>query len=193
MDPTSRAKIPTQWGVFEMITYGSSLDDPMPHLALIHHKTGGSENILTRIHSECLTGDLFGSLRCECGSQLRQSLVQIGEQGGILIYLRQEGRGIGLIEKLKAYQLQDTGLNTVDANIHLGHDPDERTYDLAVRILENLGIRSIRLLTNNPQKIKAIEDSEIELTERIPIIIKSSHNNLRYLETKKKILGHLLD
>lgn len=192
MEAISRAMIPTKWGVFEMIAYASDPGDPMPHLALVHEKTP-AQDVLVRIHSECLTGDIFESNRCECGTQLRSSLDQISEEGGIVVYLRQEGRGIGLIEKLKAYQLQDVGYNTVDANLQLGHAPDERSYDLAVRILKDLGVESIRLLTNNPDKIKAIEDSEIKLVERVPLIIKSTQDNLQYLETKKKIMGHLLD
>jgi 3,4-dihydroxy 2-butanone 4-phosphate synthase/GTP cyclohydrolase II len=176
-----------------MITYGSTEYDPMPHLALVHLPLKSNENVLVRIHSECLTGDLFQSTRCECGAQLRSSLEQIGQNGGVIIYLRQEGRGIGLIEKLKAYQLQDEGYNTVDANVQLGHAPDERSYDLAVQILKDRGIRSIRLLTNNPDKIRAIEESEIKLVERVPLIIKTNQDNKHYMETKKTILGHLLD
>lgn len=192
MKAISRATIPTRWGVFEMVAYATDESDPMPHLALIHEKFS-LENVLVRIHSECLTGDLFESYRCECGTQLRSALEQIGREGGIIIYLRQEGRGIGLIEKLKAYQLQDIGYNTVDANVQLGHAPDERSYDLAVQILHDLGVRSIKLLTNNPDKIKAIEQSDIKLIERVPLIIKSTDANVQYLETKKRIMGHLLD
>lgn len=192
MRAISRAIIPTKWGVFEMVTYSSYDSDPMPHLAMVHEKAG-RENVLVRIHSECLTGDLFESFRCECGAQLRASLEQIGREGGIIIYLRQEGRGIGLIEKLKAYQLQDVGFNTVDANVQLGHAPDERSYDLAVQILNDLEVKSIKLITNNPDKIKAIEESDIELICRVPLIIESNEGNMQYLETKKKILGHLLD
>ena len=193
MEPTSQAMIPTKWGLFQMITYGASEQDPMPHLALISQPHPEKQNVLVRIHSECLTGDLFQSSRCECGAQLRSSLEQIGNVGGIIIYLRQEGRGIGLIEKLKAYQLQDNGYNTVDANVQLGHAPDERSYDLAVQILEDLQIKSIRLLTNNPEKIKAIEDSSIGLVERVPLIITPTQENEHYMQTKKTILGHLLD
>ena len=189
----SSAKIPTPWGEFKLIAYGTDDHDAMPHLALLHEKTQGTENVLVRIHSECMTGDLFGSARCECGSQLRQSLDLISQEGGIVIYLRQEGRGIGLIEKLKAYELQDTGLDTVEANVQLGHAPDERSFDLGVKILSDLGITSIRLLTNNPDKIKAIEDSQIELLERVPIIIKTNAENEQYMDTKKRVLGHLLD
>lgn len=192
MDAISRAVIPTKWGVFEMIAYATDPNEPMPHLALVHEKTP-ADSVLVRIHSECLTGDIFESTRCECGSQLRSSLDLISQEGGIVVYLRQEGRGIGLIEKLKAYKLQDIGYNTVDANVQLGHAPDERSYDLAVQILKDLDVRSIRLLTNNPDKIRAIEESDIKLIERVPLIIKSTRENLQYLETKKRIMGHLLD
>ena len=193
MKSMSKAMIPTPWGQFEMIAYGTSEEDLMPHLALIHEKTAGKEEVLVRIHSECMTGDLFQSRRCECGTQLRKSLDMIAEEGGIVVYLRQEGRGIGLIQKLKAYGLQDQGLDTVAANIELGHAPDERSYDLGVQILKDLGITSIRLLTNNPDKIKAIEQSSIILTERVPIVITPNADNAGYMMTKKKILGHLLD
>lgn len=184
--------IPTPWGVFEIIAYASTDDERMPHLALVHEKFS-RDNVLVRIHSECFTGDLFQSSRCECGAQLRSSLDQIAHEGGLIIYLRQEGRGIGLIDKLKAYQLQDIGYDTIDANVQLGHAPDERSYDLAVEILKDLEVKSIRLLTNNPDKIKAIEESEIDLLQRVPLIIKTTDENLRYMETKKKIMGHLLD
>ncbi|MDH3648090.1 MAG: GTP cyclohydrolase II [Saprospiraceae bacterium] len=193
MKALSRSVIPTRWGKFEIVAYGTDYNDPMPHLALIHSQQQEQENVLVRIHSECMTGDLFESTRCECGSQLRKSFEQIAEQGGIIIYLRQEGRGIGLIEKLRAYELQDAGLNTVEANMELGHAPDERSFDLGIQILEDLGIRSIRLLTNNPEKIKAIEGSSIELKERIPLIIEPTKENQDYIQTKKNLLGHMLD
>ncbi|MCL4116870.1 UNVERIFIED_CONTAM: hypothetical protein GTU68_041363 [Idotea baltica] len=195
MKAISSATIPSDWGQFELIAYGSTPEDMMPHLALVfpQQTQGDSDNVLVRIHSECLTGDLFSSARCECGAQLRSSLGQVGREGGIIIYLRQEGRGIGLIEKLKAYNLQDAGLDTVDANIKLGHAPDERSFDLAVQMLQDLNVKSIRLLTNNPEKIKAIEDSDIQLVERVPLIIKTTKENQKYMDTKKTILGHLLD
>ncbi len=189
----SKATIPTDWGSYKVLAYGENAADQMPHLALIHESTKGKENILVRIHSECMTGDLFQSHRCECGAQLHRSLELIQKEGGILIYLRQEGRGIGLIEKLKAYRLQDQGLDTVEANVQLGHAPDERSFDLGVQILQDLTIRSIRLITNNPDKIKAIEESSIELLERVPIVIEPSESNKLYMQTKKKVLGHLLD
>lgn len=193
MKAMSKATIPTDWGAFEIIAYGDHEDDQMPHLAMIHENTTVKESVLVRIHSECMTGDLFQSHRCECGAQLHRSLELLSEQGGILVYLRQEGRGIGLIEKLKAYELQDQGLDTVEANVRLGHAPDERSFDLGIQILKDLGVRSIRLLTNNPDKIKAIEESSIELLERVPIIIEPGASNKLYMQTKKKVLGHLLD
>ena len=193
MKSMSQADIPTQWGVFTIYAYGQDDLDPMPHLALVHKDLDHKDNVLVRIHSECITGDLFGSTRCECGSQLIKSFEVVGQEPGIIIYLRQEGRGIGIIQKLKAYELQDKGLNTVEANVQLGHAPDERSFDLGIKILEDLGVQSIRLLTNNPDKIKAIEDSSIDLVERVPIIIQPSKHNLEYMKTKKKILGHLLD
>lgn len=193
MEEKSRARIPTPWGELEMVAYAESASERMPHLALIKQPFQLSDSVLVRIHSECLTGDLFSSNRCECGAQLRSSLDQIAQEGGVVIYLRQEGRGIGLIEKLKAYGLQDKGLNTVDANVELGHAPDARSYDLALEILEDLGIKSIRLLTNNPDKIKTIEESNITLLERVPLVIESNGDNERYMETKKDLLGHLLD
>ena len=193
MKAMSKATIPTDWGTYEIVAYGDHADDQMPHLAMIHEKTKDREGVLVRIHSECMTGDLFQSHRCECGAQLHRSLELISEHGGILVYLRQEGRGIGLIEKLKAYELQDQGLDTVEANVRLGHAPDERSFDLGIQILNDLDIRSIRLLTNNPDKIKAIEESTIELLERVPIIIEPGASNKHYMQTKKKVLGHLLD
>ncbi len=189
----AKASIPTEWWVFEMRSYSRMDDDPMPHLAMLHENWTGADNVLVRIHSECLTGDLFGSARCECGNQLRRALMMISTEGGVLIYLRQEGRGIGLTEKLKAYELQDAGRNTIDANLELGHAPDERSYDIAVSILADLGISSIRLLTNNPDKIRAIEDSQIDLVERVPLIVPGGEAAQKYMETKRLIMGHLLD
>jgi len=193
MKQMSTAVIPTEWGNFRIIAFGKGPNDHMPHLALLHEKLDSNENVLVRIHSECMTGDVFGSLRCECGTQLKESLRLVAEKGGVIIYLRQEGRGIGLIKKLKAYELQDAGLNTVEANVELGHAPDERSFDLGIKILAELGIKSIRLLTNNPDKIKAIENSSIELKERIALIIQPTKDNQVYMETKKKLLGHMLD
>lgn len=193
MQLMSKSIIPTPYGNFTIYAYGEHVNDPMPHIALIHEKTSSLDNVLVRIHSECMTGDVFSSIRCECGAQLRQSFEMVSQEGGIIIYLRQEGRGIGLIEKLKAYELQDRGLNTVEANLQLGHASDERNFDMAVAILRDLKITSIRLLTNNPNKIKAIEESEIILNERVPLIITPTGDNKTYMETKKKLLGHMLD
>ncbi len=159
---------------------------------MVHEKFDPSQPVLVRIHSECMTGDLFGSHRCDCGEQLDQSLHLVAGRGGVVIYLRQEGRGIGLINKLKAYNLQDQGLNTADANTHLGFEVDARQYDLALEILSDLGIRQIHLLTNNPDKIEAIEHSDIEIVSRVPLIIPPRTENRAYLETKRALMGHLL-
>ena len=184
--------LPTKWGNFELIAYADKPDDGMPHLALVHENFDCSKSpVWVRMHSECLTGDLFGSKRCDCGEQLSQSMKMVAEYGGILIYLRQEGRGIGLINKLKAYNLQDHGLNTADANTHLGLEVDARQYDLAIKILENRGIKKINLITNNPLKIDAIEASSIKVVKRIPIIIEPIKENREYLKTKEELMGHL--
>jgi 3,4-dihydroxy 2-butanone 4-phosphate synthase/GTP cyclohydrolase II len=148
--------------------------------------------VLVRIHSECLTGDVFGSARCDCGEQLEKSLHRIGIEGGVVVYLRQEGRGIGLVHKLRAYNLQDEGLNTADANTHLGFEVDERTYEDAVSILQDLGISEIRLMTNNPDKIDAFVNGPVRIAGREPIVISPRTENQAYLDTKKSLMGHLL-
>jgi 3,4-dihydroxy 2-butanone 4-phosphate synthase/GTP cyclohydrolase II len=186
------AHIPTKYGDFDIIIYADSPDDHMPTLVFRHRDIDLSKPVTVRIHSECLTGDIFGSKRCDCGTQLNESLRIINEQRGILIYLRQEGRGIGIINKMKAYNLQDNGLDTVDANIHLGFQPDERHYELAVTILKSMGIDSINIITNNPEKIEAIEHSDIKLISRIPLIIPPESENKNYLEVKKDKMGHLM-
>ncbi|WP_236975920.1 GTP cyclohydrolase II [Membranihabitans maritimus] len=191
MKKLSEASIPTEYGTFIVLAFGDNEDEYSPHLALVSENIDKENPILLRIHSECLTGDIFGSRRCECGEQLHTSLEQIGKEGGVLIYLRQEGRGIGLINKLKAYQLQDKGLDTVEANIHLGFDPDERHYDIAIEILELLDIKSIILLTNNPDKLQSIKDSTIHLEGRRPLIIPPRATNKDYLDTKEEFFGHL--
>ena len=188
----AEANIPTDWGVFNMIAYGSETGDYSPDIAMVHPETDPNQAVTVRIHSECLTGDLFHSQRCDCGRQLDASMQRIEKDKGVLIYLRQEGRGIGLINKLKAYNKQDEGLDTVEANLALGFDIDLRRYEKAIAILEDLGIKNIRLLTNNPDKLNAFESSEIEVVERLPIEIEANSNNKKYLQTKKNSLGHFL-
>jgi GTP cyclohydrolase II len=187
-----QAFLPTDWGNFNIIAYATSPDDLTPHVALVHENLDTSQPVLVRIHSECMTGDLFHSRRCDCGEQLDKALELAAEHHGVVIYLRQEGRGIGLINKLKAYNLQDKGFDTASANTHLGFEVDARQYDLAVEILHDLGIRQIRLLTNNPLKIEAIEHSGIEITGREPLIIEPKKENAAYLRTKRELMGHLL-
>lgn len=187
----SEAKMPLSWGAFQMIAFANEENEPMPHLALVSEQINPNKPVLVRIHSECLTGDLFHSKRCDCGEQLDESMRLANEKGGVVIYLRQEGRGIGLINKLNAYQLQDKGLNTIDANTHLGLEVDAREYDIAVQMLQDLGITTIDLLTNNPLKIQAIANSPIIIRKRIPLIIPAKKENKGYLKTKKEEMGHL--
>ena len=175
-----------------MIAYAKDSSNAMPHLAMAHAQMDVTKPVLVRIHSECLTGDLFGSLRCDCGEQLMRSMELAAEQRGVVIYLRQEGRGIGLINKLKAYNLQDEGLNTLDANTHLGLAIDGRHYDPAVEILQDLGITEVHLLTNNPAKLEAIERSPVQLISRVPIIIQPKKENWKYLKAKQELMGHFL-
>ncbi len=184
--------LPTRWGAFTMYAYAKSHDEVQPHIAMVHQNTDLSAPVLVRIHSECLTGDLLGSLRCDCGAQFTAAMDQIKAEGGVLIYLRQEGRGIGLINKMEAYQLQDSGMDTVQANIHLGFRPDARDYGLAIQILQDLQISSVRLLTNNPDKLDAFSGSPVSLAERVPLIIPSVADNQSYLRTKQEVMGHLL-
>lgn len=189
----AEATIPTNWGEFRMMAYSRRSDDPIPHLAMVHIDFDLKQNpIMIRIHSECMTGDVFHSKRCDCGEQLDYAMQQAAKHGGVVIYLRQEGRGIGLINKLKAYQLQDKGLNTAEANLHLGFDADARTYNDAITILKDLNINRIHLLTNNPLKIEAFSESGIEVISRQPIIIEPKAENEFYLETKRDLMGHLL-
>jgi GTP cyclohydrolase II len=187
------AKLPTFWGNFNIIAYADSIDKEMPHVVLLHEDADLSQALYLRIHSECITGDVFGSKRCDCGEQLEKSLQIIGHQKGMLIYLRQEGRGIGLINKLKAYNIQDLGADTIEANLELGFAPDERMYDDAIAILRDLEIESILLLTNNPDKLKAFEGTGINVVERVPLMIPAVPENEAYLMTKAKSMGHLLE
>jgi len=185
------ARIPTVYGEFVITAFDSGIID-MPHLCLSNIKAPFEIPVNVRIHSECMTGDVFGSTRCDCGEQLALSLNYLEENGGLLLYLRQEGRGIGLVNKLKAYNLQDKGMDTIEANHALGFSTDSREYSPALNILKHLGITSINLLTNNPDKIDAFENSGIQIETRIPVTIKSRPENLGYLKTKKEDMGHLL-
>ena len=187
------AKLPTKVGLFEIHAY-KSLVDGKEHIALVKGEVAGHHNVLVRVHSECLTGDVLGSLRCDCGPQLMEALRRIEEEGqGVLLYIRQEGRGIGLGNKIKAYHLQDNGLDTVEANRHLGFKEDLRDYGIGAQILKDLGLSTMRLLTNNPKKIWGLEGYGLEIVEQIPIAIKPNPHNYQYLKAKKDKLGHKLD
>lgn len=189
--PLVESSLPTVHGKFTVKAYKSEIDQ-FPHLALITPGISKKEIIDVRIHSECMTGDLFGSTKCDCGEQLEYSMKWVQKHGGVILYLRQEGRGIGLVNKLKAYNIQGNGFNTKEANIELGFHPDERNYDLAVLMLKDLGIDKIRLLTNNPEKIRAFEHSGIKLVERLSIEVDPGPENRNYLNTKMVEMGHFL-
>lgn len=189
----AEADLPSRYGHFRLIAYDNNLDQTT-NVALIKGTIRPEEPVLVRMHSECLTGDVLGSLRCDCGLQLQDALRQIEKNGsGILVYMRQEGRGIGLLNKLKAYQLQDQGKDTVEANEALGFAPDLRDYGLGAQILVDLGVRRIRLLTNNPRKVKGLEGYGLTIVERLPLEFPPGKYNCRYLETKKNKLGHYLE
>ena len=188
----AEADLPTEVGSFRVIAYESVVDQ-REHLVLVKGEVAGKTNVLVRMHSECMTGDVFGSLRCDCGPQLEAAMRRIEEEGmGAVVYLRQEGRGIGLGNKLKAYALQDQGMDTVEANERLGFKPDLRDYGIGAQILLDLGLTSIRLLTNNPRKIVGLDGYDIEITGREPLKVPAGEHNERYLETKRTKLGHLL-
>lgn len=187
------ARIPTEEGEFELLLYSSS-EDQDEHLALVMGEVRGQDDVMVRVHSECFTGDVLGSQRCDCGEQLAQAMALIAARGqGVIVYLRQEGRGIGLRDKLRAYNLQDAGYDTVDANLALGHQADERDYTVAARILSGLGVRSIHLLTNNPDKIDALTALGVAVRERVPLQVGVTADNAGYLLTKMHRMNHLLD
>lgn len=185
-------KMPTDYGDFDLYLYRSHID-AQHHLALVMGAVAQHPNVLVRVHSECLTGDVFSSRRCDCGAQLRQAMRQIAEAGqGVVVYMRQEGRGIGLGPKIKAYKLQEGGFDTVEANLKLGYPIDLREYGLGAQILVDLGLKTIRLLTNNPKKVVGLEGYGLEIVEQVPIKVKPNPHNSKYLETKRLKLGHLL-
>ncbi|MEE2686761.1 MAG: bifunctional 3,4-dihydroxy-2-butanone-4-phosphate synthase/GTP cyclohydrolase II [Chloroflexota bacterium] len=192
IERVAEARLPSKYGEFKIVAYRSAVD-PGEHIALTIGDWTENDPVLSRIHSECLTGDVFGSLRCDCGEQMDLALQTLGQAGtGALLYMRQEGRGIGLHNKIKAYSLQDTGLDTIDANNELGFDSDLRHYDIAAQMLLDLGIKRIRLLTNNPKKVVGLTGLGVEIVDRVEIEVPPNDENLDYLETKKSRMGHFL-
>ncbi len=186
------ADLPTAWGHFKVIPFRQK-DNGLEHVALVKGDVSDGNPVLVRVHSSCMTGDIFGSLRCECGEQLHEAMKMIEKEGrGAIIYLNQEGRGIGLMDKIRAYRLQENGYDTVDANLHLGHKADERDYGVGANILHSLGIKKMRLMTNNPVKRIGLEGFGLEITENVPLEVKPNEYNQRYLHTKKERMGHNL-
>ncbi|MEE8110107.1 MAG: GTP cyclohydrolase II, partial [bacterium] len=192
IEQVSETTLPTQFGTFKIKTYRGTIGGEI-YLALVMGAPSLQESVLVRVHSQCLTGDVFGSFRCDCGAQLHAALKKISEEGkGVLLYVTQEGRGIGIVNKLKAYALQDQGMDTVQANEALGFKPDLRDYGLGAQVLADLGIKRMRLMTNNPRKIVGLEGYGLAITERVPMEVNPRKENLRYLETKRDKMGHLL-
>jgi 3,4-dihydroxy 2-butanone 4-phosphate synthase/GTP cyclohydrolase II len=191
---SAETTLPTEFGgEFRLLVYENNVDN-LKHVALVKGKIDPEEPVLVRVHSECLTGDVFGSRRCDCGSQLDRAMVMVAEAGsGVILYMQQEGRGIGLLNKIKAYALQDEGCDTVEANLRLGFKPDLRDYGIGAQILADLGVRKMRLMTNNPKKIVGLEGYGLEVVDQVPIVIEPCATNIRYLQTKKEKMGHLLD
>ena len=189
----AESNVPTEYGEFRMIAFSESESDWMPHLAIVAKNTDFTKPVNVRFHSECITGEVFHSKKCECGQQMDAAMNFIYKNGGILIYLRQEGRNIGIINKLKAYALQEKGYDTVEANLQLGLPADDRNFDVAIEILNILNVKEVNLLTNNPQKLKFVTDSNIRLNKRIPLQMDSTKESEAYLKTKKDYFGHLLE
>ena len=189
----AESNVPTQFGEFRMMAFSEDDKNWMPHMVLIAKDTDLEKPTNVRIHSECITGEVFHSKKCECGEQLDAAMKFMQENGGIILYLRQEGRNIGIINKLKAYALQENGLDTVQANLQLGLPADNRDFSVAIDMLEQIGVKSVNLMTNNPEKIKFIKDSNIAYNSRIPLQIKSNEASASYLKTKRDYFGHLLD
>ena len=189
----AESNVPTEYGEFRMIAFSKLEGDWMPHLAIIAKDTDYSKPVNVRFRSECITGEVFHSKKCECGQQLDAAMNFIHKNGGIIVYLRQEGRNIGIINKLKAYALQEQGFDTVEANLKLGLPADDRNFDIAIEILNILEVKEVNLLTNNPQKIKFVKDSNIRFNKRIPLQIDSTKESEAYLKTKKDYFGHLLE
>jgi 3,4-dihydroxy 2-butanone 4-phosphate synthase/GTP cyclohydrolase II len=192
VEPGVEVEMPTAYGHFKLIPFRQK-SNGLEHIALIKGDISKDEPVLVRVHSSCATGDIFGSLRCECGEQLHKAMRAVEKEGkGVIVYLNQEGRGIGLMEKMKAYKLQENGLDTVEANIHLGHQADERDYGIGAQILRYLGVSKMRLLTNNPVKRVGLEAYGLTVTENVPIEVEPNPYNEFYMKTKKEKMGHLL-